>query len=247
MINKDALQYIVSLGEANIKEVQLECGVTEKFSDKPLYRLDPYIPRANAIKMRTLTSLVDYIKGNIDIMVPKMIIHVESPEKVSMYSALDVERKRECLVEVVARVPEFNFDTFMDNERFCINLQSKFLSDPETDKDLVLKFAGTVENGTIAQYGDDGVTQRATVKTGITSKEAAVVPNPVKLRPYRTFMEVEQPTSDFIFRMKEGRNGGVECALFEADGGAWMIAATKAIKGYLEYELADIQQFTVIS
>lgn len=61
------------------------------------------------------------------------------------------------------------------------------------DRDLILKFAGTVENGTIAQYGDDGVTQKATVKTGIASKGDAIVPNPVRLRPYRTFIEVEQP------------------------------------------------------
>lgn len=247
MINKEALQYIVGLGEANIKEVELWDGSVEKFSDKPLHRLDPYIPRANAIKMRTLTSLVDYIKGNIDVMPEKMIVHVESPEKVSLYSMLDADRGREYLVEVFARIPDFTFNSFMDNERFCINLQSKFLSDSATDKELVLKFAGTVESGTVAQYGDDGVTQKATIKTGISSKEAALIPNPVKLRPYRTFLEVEQPVSDFIFRMKEGARGGVECALFEADGGAWMIAATTEIKNYLEYELADLTQFTVIS
>lgn len=34
---------------------------------------------------------------------------------------------------------------------------------------------------------------------------------------------------------------------FEADGGAWQIAATKAIKEYLQFELADMTQFTVIS
>ena len=81
---------------------------------------------------------------------------------------------------------------------------------------------------------------------GIASKSDAVVPNPVKLRPYRTFVEVEQPVSEFVFRMKD--NNGITCALFEADGGAWKNTAMRNIKNYLESELEDYkEQFTVIS
>ena len=120
------------------------------------------------------------------------------------------------------------------------------MDDQATDKALLLKFAGTVEHGSIAEYGDDGVTQKATVRQGIASKTDAVVPNPVKLKPYRTFTEVAQPVSDFIFRMREDR--GITCALFEADGGAWKNAAMKSIKEYLEFELEGYQdQFIVIS
>lgn len=129
-------------------------------------------------------------------------------------------------------------------------MQSKFIDDPddpETDKALLLKFAGTVESGSVSEYGDDGVTQKATVRQGIASKADAIVPNPVRLRPFRTFVEVEQPCSGFIFRMKES-HGAVSCALFEADGGAWKNAAMRGIKEYLERELADSRgQFTVIS
>lgn len=114
---------------------------------------------------------------------------------------------------------------------------------------LLLKFAGTVENGTVAEYGDDGVSQKATIKTGIATKADAKVPNPVRLRPYRTFIEVEQPESAFVFRMRDnGDRGGVECAIFEADGGAWKNAAMKSIKEYLQFELEDLKkQFIVIS
>lgn len=157
------------------------------------------------------------------------------------------ERDRETLVVVNAKIPEFPFDSFINQETFCINLQAKFIYDPETDLALVLKFAGTVETGTVTEYGDDGVTQKATVKTGIASKSEAVVPNPVTLRPYRTFLEVEQPKSDFIFRMKQDKYDGINCAIIEADGGAWKMEATKAIKDYLQYELSEYEQFTVIS
>ena len=113
------------------------------------------------------------------------------------------------------------------------------------DRDLLLKFAGTVESGTVAQYGDDGVTQKATIKTGLASKGEAILPNPVRLKPFRTFLEINQPESDFIFRMREGR--GVECAIYEADGGAWQIEAMQRIKVYIQNALNDMPQFTVIA
>lgn len=237
---KEALKYIVGLSEAREHIIH-----GDTYTDKELYRINPYIPRASAIKMHTLTSLVDYIKANIDVMAPKMIIDVKSPTEVALYSQLDGDRKRETLIEVEARIPSFNFDSFMDQERFCINLQSKFIE--SDDRALILRFAGTVEAGTVAEYGDDGVTQKATVKTGIASKGEAIVPNPVSLRPYRTFLEVEQPESDFIFRMKSDKYDGIQCAIFEADGGAWKMAATKSIKEYLQLELAEYPEFTVIS
>ena len=238
-IIKEAIEYVVSLRKPEIQEIH---GVT--YSDK---ELSPVIhnPKARAVQMNTLTSLVDYIKAQVDEMDEKMIVHVQSPTKVSLYSALDGERIRENMVEVVARVPGFEYGRFIDHERFCIGLQAKFLEDPESDRSLVLKFAGTVEDGTVSQYSDDGISQKATIKTGIASRGDAIVPNPVKLRPYRTFHEVQQPISEFIFRMKS--DDGVWCALFEADGGAWENVAMKNIKEYLEVELADYPNFTIIS
>lgn len=234
---KEALEYIVGLKTPVINEIG---GNT--YSDKPLNRIS-YVPYASTIEMKTLSSLVEYIKANIDSMSEKMIIHVISPTEVHLYSSLDADRKREHLVEVNAELPDFRFGSFIDHESFVIALQSKFVSN--ADRDLVLKFAGTVEDGTVAQYGDDGVTQKATVKTGLASKADAVVPNPVTLIPYRTFLEVQQPASDFVFRMKSAN--GVQCAIFEADGGAWKNEAMDNIKGYLKNELADLKQFTVIS
>lgn len=234
---KDALKYIVGLNAPVVQELG---GQT--YSDKPLNRIS-YSPRALSIEMNTLTSLVDYIKASIDTMSDKMIVHVESPTRVSLYSKLDADRSRENMVEVLARVPKFDFGKFIDHEEFLINLQAKFI-DTE-DRALVLKFAGTVEDSSVAEYGDNGITQKATVKTGIASKTEAIVPNPVELVPYRTFLEVAQPASNFIFRMKSDR--GIQCAIFEADGGAWVNEATQNIKEYLVEALKELDQFTVIS
>lgn len=243
---KKALEYLVGLGEANIMHVELPDGTVQSYSDKPLQMLSPCIPMAEPVDMSTLSSLVEYIKSHIDSMADKMIIHVVSPEEVLLYSQLNKKRNREHLVRVKAQVPQFKYESFIDHETFCINVQSKFLDDEQTDKALLLKFAGTMEHGSVAEYGDDGVTQKATIRQGIASKTDAVVPNPVILRPYRTFVEVAQPVSSFIFRVKD--SNGISCALFEADGGAWKNAAMNNIRNYLEFELADVkEQFIVIS
>lgn len=180
MIQK-ALQYLVGLGEAKEHTIH-----GDTYSDKELYRVDKHIPMAAPIEMNTLTSLVDYIKAHIDTMAEKMIIQVVSPEEVRLFSQLNEKRCRETIVKVEALIPSFRYEHFIDHESFCISVQAKFMDDPATDKALLLKFAGTVEQGSVAEYGDDGVTQKATVRQGIASKTDAVVPNPVKLKtiPY---------------------------------------------------------------
>lgn len=239
---KEALKYIVALSCPTIEKIG-----DETYSDKPLNRIS-YVPRAKSIEMNTLSSMIDYIKSGVDSFSDPMIIHVQSPTRVAMYSALDCEREREYVVEVNAQIPRFAFDQFQDHESFCIGVQAKCVDDPNTDKALLLKFAGTVEAGSVSEYGDDGVSQKATVKTGIASKGEALVPSPARLKPYRTFVEVEQPISSFIFRMKEDKySKGIQCALFEADGGAWKIGAMEAIKAYLVKALEGFDNFTVIS
>ena len=238
-MTRDALQYVVGLKTAEVLDIN-----GGKYVDKDVHRVDKEL-RASAIQMNTLTSLVDYLKAGVDSMADKMLVQVVSPMKVRVLSMLDADRKREELVDVEAMIPDFEYGRYMGNERFIIALQSKFIAND--DRALLLQFAGTVKDESIAQYGDDGVTQKATIKTGITSVGDAVVPNPVKLRPFRKFIEVEQPESAFVFRMRQAEGHGVECAIFEADGGAWKNAAMKSIKEYLQYELAELPQFTVIS
>lgn len=256
---KEALEYVVNLSQPNYTEHE-----GEKWADKPMHRIHFKLPKAEPIKMNTLTSLIEYIQSNTDQMAEHMIIHVQSPTQVSLYSQLNNDRIREQLVRVNALLPEFEFNRYHPVENFLISVMSKFIgenansiemgSDQRTnDKELILKFAGTVESGTVTNYGDDGISQKATIQQTVTSKEDAIIPSPAYLVPYRTFLEVDQPGSDFIFRMRDSGNGrGPEAALFEADGGAWKIEAMKSIHNYLEESMKDINipqniTFTVIS
>ena len=83
---------------------------------------------------------------------------------------------------------------------------------------------------------DNGVTQEVSVRRGVALKEQQTVQPIVHLQPYRTFLEVVQPASDFLLRIdKDGHP-----ALYEADGGAWKLEAKRSIAAYLGGQLADL-------
>ncbi len=240
---KSAINRILELAVPNVKEIN-----GRNYSDKSLTPIDAEL-RASSISMNTLTGLIDYIKAQKDFKNIPYIIQIVSPTEVRLISSLDSDRKRETLVEVEAEIPDFTYGRFMENEVFIIGVQSKFLdiNADKNDKPVVLQFAGNVKAGTVAEYGDTGVGQKATIKKGVASMVEAEVPSPCFLMPYRTFTEVAQPMSSFIFRVKDDNNLGVSFALFEADGGAWRNEAKANIKAYLVNALEGFENITVIS
>lgn len=80
---------------------------------------------------------------------------------------------------------------------------------------------------------DDGISQVITTKQGVSMAQNVVFQNPVPLKPMRTFTEVDQPESNFTLRVDEDAN----CALYEADGGAWKNEAVINIHDYLKNNL----------
>lgn len=227
-----AIDKILQIAEPTIKDIN---GST--YSNKQMFRLDTDL-RADPIGCKTLTGLMDYIKANKDNFNGwnGYILHVTSETAVELISELDNDRMREKIMIAKADTPKLPIGRFIGHEEFTISVQANFIHDPNTDIAAVLQFAGTVTDGTITDYSDDGVSQKATVRKGIASREEKRVPSPCRLRPYRTFHEVDQPVSSFVFRMKSGSNGP-ECALYEADGGAWTHTTTDNIKEYLQAEL----------
>lgn len=235
--NKEAMEYLVNLGESNEPIVELDQGT---FSKVDLTRVKE--PRAAALVLSTLTGLVDYIKTNIDEITDKLLIQVKSPNEVKLYGPLNSDREREQFISVEAILPNnVTYERFLDTERFNIMLQSAFVD--TGDKTALLKYTGLIKEDNVKSTGDDGISQSVTIKTGIASVGEAIVPNPVILAPFRTFSEVEQPTSKFIFRMQDGPSA----ALFEADGGSWRNTAILRIKEYLQEQLRDIENIEIIA
>lgn len=234
MIEK-ALRYLTELKEEAMKPQVVEIA-GKTYCDKSMKRYDDE-PLASSIEASTLTAMVDYIRNCGGELRPSMILHVVSPTKVRLYSGLTKERKRECLFESSCNVPSFQFDKWQDQERFLIELQACF----EVTEDMLLiqKVAGNVEAKTTANYGDDGVSQKTTIRQGIASKTDVIVPNPVTLKPYRTFLEIDQPVSEFVFRIGDEHDKPT-FKLIEAQGGLWKNKAMADIKDYFAEHLADL-------
>jgi hypothetical protein len=124
----------------------------------------------------------------------------------------------------------------MDLEAFIIQLQAKFVQDANSE--AILKLVSNIKDENVTTNQDDGFSQMVTVRQGPAMVSEVKVPNPVTLRPFRTFQEVEQPESPFIFRLRGGQ-GDPTAALFEADGGQWKLVAIQTVADYLIEALGD--------
>lgn len=237
-LTKEALEFLANNGiEPNNRVVFIEEIPYVVDADGVARRIDPVVYNAqNCLELNTLSSLVDYITSKLDRENDRLILTIKDEQTVFLEGQLEVDGSREQLAKVDAIVPSFNFDWFYDSEEFNIKLQSIFTDNK--DREILLKVVGNISEDAVKTVGDDGVSQAVTINQGIASKVDVKVPNPVTLAPYRTFNEVAQPESKFVFRMKEGPR----CALFEADGGVWRNKAIQNIKEYFEKALqAEIQ------
>jgi len=212
-----------------------------KFVDKAMTALPREIT-ASALKTSTLTSVVDYIKNDTDSdalasPVGRFVLHVVGFDHVELYKELNIDKKRDNLISVDIDKCRFPFGQFMSVEQFIINLQSAFVQDDNTK--TLLEFISSVKDDSSVTQEDDGVTQKVTAKAGISLARVTNAPNPINLRPYRTFTEIVQPESAFVFRMKKDDMRGITAALFEADGGTWKHDAILEIKDFLKSQLPN--------
>jgi len=201
-----------------------------EYSTVPLTRIN--IDTAESLNVSTLKGFVDYLNSEFDVMANKVIVHIESPISVYAATMFNNDLVRNVMIKALAEIPRFNFDTFYDAEPFNIALQSKFVD--VGDRADVLRVVGNIKEENVRTIGDDGVSQSVTAKIGVATVGEVVVPNPVTLAPYRTFTEVEQPSSEFVLRLSDG----AKCGVFEADGGAWKMQAVENIRNYLSEHLS---------
>jgi hypothetical protein len=197
-------------------------------------------PTPVPLALLTLTGLVSYLQENRDqISHLALVCHVESAGEVSLLDCLGKEselyRRREfATVNLVQG--GFGFGTFHDSEAFIIGLQVYFAETPE--RAALLELLASIRDEKVKDTTDNGYAQSVTAKAGVALVQDLRVQNPVTLRPWRTFREVEQPASPFILRLRSGADGGKPTvALFEADGGLWKLAAVEAVAAWLKRKL----------
>ncbi len=203
----------------------------------------PALPTPAPLIMSTLTGLIDCIRHEA-LAHGEVALHVESPEKVTLIGTLeseDVRYRRK--VYAMATTGQFgtsplNYGTFYEAETFFIMLQSLFT--PLGDRDSMLTLIASIRDSSVREIVDSGVSQEVKTARGVALVGTDRVPPQVVLAPYRTFRELDQPTSRFIFRMKSSNDQRPHCALFEAEGAGWRIEAIKRIQEFLSEKVPDV-------
>ena len=251
---KEALEYLFTNGK---KLAEAEATIIEKTVDGRHYiskELKPVLPPlVTALKISTLGSLIELCSGKFgkendqagfEKFDPSQhVVHVVSEKQVQVITAVSNPWKnREVLLDChVAETNTFQFNKYLNQDDFIIGLLASFV-DTE-DRGPLAKIAGNATAEQVVTLVDDGVTQAVSVKSGAYTQDSQTVKGLVMLAPWRTFRDVSQPKSAFLFRVK--KNGDVpQFALFEADGGAWKLEAVENIARKLS---AGLTSATVVS
>lgn len=234
---KEALQYIVGLRQPNF-----HTDSEREWSDMTLHPVQA--PIVSLLEVSSLSGFLDLVQNKFeDFPAQAVIAHVENYDTVNLVSRLSDEWRRR-VVYIKATPPEvrgFTFGTFMDHESFVIGVQAWF--DDSPDREYLLKVGSNVTSSKVQVSEDDGVSQEVTLKQGAVLKEVDKLKRRVTLAPFRTFREVAQPASEFVFRVRGGdEKTPPALALFEADGGKWQHDAMEEIGRYLRADgkLGDI-------
>ena len=248
----DLAKYLVDVGrqlqksETEALNALTEINGIQYYWDRYNLRYQPIkpiipddVPVADPYAFFTLDGIIDYIKANTESLIPEppeapLILQVIDHMTVKLQSRPSERHKqRHCIARVDAHTPRIIFDTYLDVESFNTQLLSMFIDTPARAELFKVVKSMTKEQG--CNTTDDGVSQVITVRQGVTLAQNVTFQNPVPLCPMRTFTEIEQPESNFTLRVNEA----AECALFEADGGAWKNMAVSRIRDYLRGNLHD--------
>lgn len=224
---KESLQYAVELAGNEEKTVEVNGKTYFDRNKHSLTELDVK-KYADTLTVSTLQGIVDFIKAKFDRDGVRLVLHVKNPTTVKVLSQLDENGQRENILTAVVDLPNYPYGRFLKQSDFVIQLQSIFQRN--NDAEALLEFTSAIKIDNGIELKDNGVGQTAVVKSGAASVAEAKVPSPATLQPYRTFLEVPQPESAFIFRLDDKGN----CALFEADGGLWKNEAILNVRKYLE-------------
>ncbi len=231
---KDAIDRIVELA----KPFTLETHDGHRFCSADLVEVKPEVPFPVRYLVDTLEALVKLIRTEGIDHSPRLYVRVDSARRVvvdSTYTGRDyAQYSRLPLYGAVSDVPSITTNQSMTQEQAIVELQSLYAA--TTDRAYLLALLSRIDVNQGVSSVDNGISQEVSVKTGAVLMEQQTVKPIVHLQPYRTFLEVEQPASDFLLRLdKEGRP-----ALYEADGGAWKLEAKRNIAAYLGEQLADL-------
>lgn len=237
----DVLNRVLELQRLSLPDIERAGNL---YTARNLNLIKPPLPAA--VEIHTLSGMVDLIGA---LGLKEVFIQIENPACVAVVSQnLDASAQRTAFVVCSkAETQGFGFGTWMTPEEFAIALQTKFVAEAG-DIQSLLVLASNVKQEAVTINEDDGYSQKLSASAGVALKHSVIAKPRVNLAPYRTFTEVEQPVSMFLFRARGGNpTEQPKLALFEADGGKWRNEATENIARHLRTLLPDSSTTLIVS
>lgn len=229
----DVLNRVLEIHKTSLPDIERGGNL---YTARALTLIKPPLP--SAIGIHTLSGLVDLIGA---LGLTGVFVQIESPTEVCVTAKdTDAAAQRPEFVSCTASLSDgFKFGNWYAPGEFAIALQTKFVADAG-DIQSLLVLASNVKQEAVTINEDDGYSQKLSASAGVALKHSVSAKPRVNLAPYRTFTEVEQPVSMFLFRAQGGSpTEQPKLALFEADGGAWRNVATENIARQLRTLLSD--------
>lgn len=198
------------------------------------------------LDLNSLDALVKMIRsGDFDFGISgiaRLFVSVKDHRHVLAFSDVlgDLRNERMTLYRATATdIPGWDEEVRMPFDKAAVALMTRFQE--SEDREYALRLLSQITTGAKVTYADNGIATTIVTQKGVAMADTTKIRPLVKLRPYRTFQEVEQPEGIFLIRIDER---GI--TFTEADGGMWKLAARKTVKAYLENELKDVDGVTVM-
>lgn len=226
---KQFAQFLSEMRETKIFDVD-----GKKFTNDPkLAEIFPHKDRPAVFHVSSLDAICKLVRTEVERNVCPLFVCAESFKSVTVYSTYRDDYARDTLYSATADANGIPMG-WKTQQEMIVALQSLVVP-TESSAELLNMLKSMTDESSVTSR-DNGVTQEVTVKSGVSLAKTVQVKPRVKLIPFRTFLEVAQPESEFLVRVDKGNQIG----LFEADGGIWKLEAKKNIAKYFEEKLSDL-------
>ena len=219
---------IVSLKQTQTFEID---GQT--YTDGHLTRIPPHVDRPECITVSGLDGVCKLIRTELEKVGVTILVQAKSYKTVEVMTTYLPDFSRNALYRAEADVPGLRTG-FRDRETALIELRSLFI--PNEGTAYLLDLLSRITDEKSVSSKDNGVTQVVEARQGVALNAVVEVKPRILLRPFRSFLEVEQPESEFLLRVDADKGIG----FFEADGGVWKLEAKRNIADYFARNLADL-------
>lgn len=233
---REMIQKIEEMAKPTFHEVD-----GQVFANQEMVLVADKKPMPRCIDLTGLDSICKMVRNEAEHVGLQIFIQVKDYKSVSVFTELDADEDRLYLYSCVADTPGVTMGRFMAYENAVIELRSLYI--PNKGTEHLLQLLSSISNESKVTSSDNGVTQQVEARSGIALNSMVKIEPRVTLQPFRTFVEVAQPESEFLLRI----NDRGEIGFFPADGGVWKLEATRNVAAYFEDKLKDmIEAGTVV-